>query len=816
MKRWIRWLLIAAGAGIALVAVVLGLAWAFMPKEWISQEAQRQAERMTGAEVRWASLEPGFDGLSLGVRLKGFVYRAPAQGDPLVDARVQEIFVRFKLLPLLFKRVEIAAARVRGAGIATWDRGPRPEPAAGGPAGAEGGMALTLPRLDLDGVDIRTRDLHGGGMDLRRLKGYTEISGTLDRPRAVRVVLEAESLFWKGSARDPLLPLPAPLDVDVALEAGDANGRLAVKRGDIGLGPFRSTLSGSITMAPAPAPMTLDLVVKGEPQAIRSTDEALRAFAAASPATWSTTAAWEIRIGGTAAAMTQAGSVTLKPVSVASGENKFTLDEIRANWTTDATKSYTARGQGGGSGLKMSFDAKGSMEPGGASSGTFELDAPATRLNGLAPNTPTWTSGAVAVRALFVTRAPAPPDVRWTVTGREMNGSAPGLQRPIEKLSFQLAGDAEQVAVRALQATVGSSTAKVEGTMKMGKPLGTGAFTARIDRFVAEEWAPPKPAKGAAPAATAAAAAPPALPFRSLTADVAIGELRQGKMTVRDITMPVRYDDGTLQVSPIQGAIGTGSVGGALTVRDLVNKPSYALKLGIVKAPAHEVAGGLIPFDLGISGLLNGDVELTGPGLPGPEVSDSLRGSLSGTVEQGKIADTESLRKIRTALGIGDGAETAFRTISHVLRIERGRLLLDKVRGDLGADKFELTGALGLDKALDLRLLLRLAPERVKGGGTLAQLANYARDSEGRIPVELSIGGTTQSPRVQLKSGKLLDIAGQGLKESLAKSLTKKLAPPAGAQDSLGGRADSTRADSAAAEDPLKKGRDALRRLIGK
>ena len=104
----------------------------------------------------------------------------------------------------------------------------------------------------------------------------------------------------------------------------------------------------------------------------------------------------------------------------------------------------------------------------------------------------------------------------------------------------------------------------------------------------------------------------------------------------------------------------------------------------------------------------------------------------------------------------------------------------------------------------------------MKGSGTLAQLANYARDSEGRIPVELSIGGTTQAPKVQLKSGKLLDVAGQGLKESLAKSLTKKLAPPGGASDTLGGRADSTRADSAAAEDPLKKGRDALRRLIGK
>jgi hypothetical protein len=72
---------------------------------------------------------------------------------------------------------------------------------------------------------------------------------------------------------------------------------------------------------------------------------------------------------------------------------------------------------------------------------------------------------------------------------------------------------------------------------------------------------------------------------------------------------------------------------------------------------------------------------------------------------------------------------------------------------------------------------------------------------------------------VQLKSGKLLDIAGQGLKEALTKSLTTKLESSTrrAASDSLNAPADSTgaRADSAA-EGPLRKGREALRKLIGK
>jgi hypothetical protein len=186
-------------------------------------------------------------------------------------------------------------------------------------------------------------------------------------------------------------------------------------------------------------------------------------------------------------------------------------------------------------------------------------------------------------------------------------------------------------------------------------------------------------------------------------------------------------------------------------------------------------------------------------------------------VEDGRIAENEAIQRIRKALGVGSEADAAFKTISHVLRIEGGRLLLDKVRGDLGADKFEMSGALGLDKSLDVKLLLRLAPERVKGSGTLAELARYARDADGRLPLELSIGGTTDKPKVQLKSGKLLDVAGQGLKESLTKSLTSKLegATRRGAADTLG-TADSAAASSDSVADPVRQGRDALRKLLGK
>lgn len=824
MARLVRIGLIALAALAALGALVIGIAWAFLPREWVSKEAQRQAAAVSGAGIRWKRLEPRIEWLAIGVRIEELAVRVPREGDPRLDLKAKEVFVRFKILPLLSRRVEIAAARVKDAGIATWDRGPLP-PAAKAPAGGSGagGLALVLPKLELDGIDVRTRDLYGGGIDLRRIHGVAEIGGTLQAPRSVRVEATVESLFWKGSSRDPLLALPSPLKADIAMKGtGGAAPRLDVTRGVVLLGPLKSELRGSIALPTAgtPAgPMRLNLTLAGAPQEIRSSDPAFHALAAASPATWSTKASWEIKIAGTPEAPVQTGKVSLKPILVESGPNKFSLDEAGADWSVTPDRRFSAQAQGGGSGLSLRLDAKGSTEPGGESNGTFQLDAPAARLNGLAPNTPTWTSGMLGVRAVFVSRGPAPPAVKWTVTGRDLSGTAPGVQPPIRRLQFQLAGDAERIDVRSLEATIGSTTAAVTGAVTMGKPLGTGVFTARLDRFIAEEWAPPVPAKGTAARAAPAPASPAAaLPFRLLTADVTIGELRQGTMTVRDLTMPVRFQDGTLTVEPIRGAIGSGTIAGGLTVRDLAAKPSYALRLDVRKAPVEEFARGLIPFKLGLTGALSGNVDLSGPGLPGAEVSNSLRGNLTGTVEQGRIAETETVRKIRGALGLDADADMAFKTISHVLRIEGGKLLLDKVRGDLGPDKFELSGALGIDKSLNLGLLLRLAPERVKGSSALARLARYARDADGRLPLELSIGGTTEAPRVQLKAGKFLDIAGRGLKENLAQSLSKslseKLAAPkkGGATDSTGAVVDS----GAALEDPLQKSRDALRRLLGK
>lgn len=831
MPRLLRIALSVLGIAVAALVLLVAAAWFLMPKDWIDQEARRLAGKVEGATVRWDRLDPGLKWLALGVRIQGLYVRMPAEGmgEPQVEAQVRDIFVSFELLPLLSRRVEISAASVSGAGIAFTQRPAPPEsiriavpPSKTSPAA----MALLLPRLDLDGIDIRTRDLMGGGIDIRSLSGRAELVGTVDHPQAARLTARAESLFWKPSAHDKSLLLPSPLKLDAAAKADESGQKLVVGRGSVDLGPLESTLSGEIRLSPAAAASAgggaaasgpeLALELKGAPQAIRSTDPAFRTLASAWPVSWSTTASWLVRITGPASAPVQTGSVTLKPISVTSGANTFSLAQAVAVWTTKADQTFTSHVEAADQGLEISLTAGGSMAPGGATSGSVNVRALASRLNGLIPQGPTFREGTLACRAVFTSQPPALPSVGWTATGEGVAGDVPGLMKPIRAMTFDVRGDEHVVSVRSFVATVGSTTASLTGTVLPGKPLGTGAFRASLDKLVAEEWAPPPAPKGKTPAASSAPpAAPPPIPLRAFDGIITIGELHSGKTTVHDVVVPVKYADGTLTASPITGRIGTGTIGGDLTLRDLLSKPSYALSMNVKRAPVQDLAGGLIPFNVPLTGFASGMVDLTGPGMPGQEVGDSLRGSLTGTLEDGKIMETPTIVGLRNALGLAlpgsNVGDLVFKTITHSLRIERGRLLLDKMKGDLGKDLFELGGSMGLDQSLNLDLLLRLAPERIKGSTALGEFARYARDKDGRLPINVKVTGTTLAPKFSIKSGKTLDTAVGNLAQEIARDVTQ-----GGRHDSTRTDSTGTRTDSTAAVDPIQKAREALKRLLGK
>ncbi len=814
----------------ALAALVFAIAWFSMPRGWIEQQAARQVAQMKGATVRWTRMTPAIQWPSIGVKLEGLTVRIPDVGPPKTELRVSEVFVRMKLIPLLLRRVEVSSARLDGAWVTLTEQ----PPLAGGPPGGPPApkFQIMAPRVDFHDMNLRTRDTLGSGTELKGLNGDVVLAGTFDAPSSIRISAKADSLFWKPSAEAANVPLPSPLVLDAALESRGDPGVLEMTRGSVDLGPLRSTMVGTVRFPKrgAGGGATVDLVINGKAQRVDSGDRAFRGFAAATPAKWDGTAAWDIHAGGAAPDIVTNGTLDLTGLSVRAQENAFLIDKVHAVWKTQADRTFIANGSGSGSGVSLTFQAKGLLAPGGATTGGLYLRAPATRLNGLLPNAPKWSAGQLEVRASFELKPPAKPTVRWTVQGTGIEGTIQGMAHPVHGLGFDVEGNDVSADIRSFRTTVGSTTMNLTGTLVRGKPLSTGTFKITMDRIIAEEWAPPAEG-GSAPTKTAAPApASLPIPIGAFTGSLEIGEARSGAMRATNISTPVRYDGRSLVAAPIKGSIGTGTFGGTLTVQSPFQKPSYTFHMDVNRAPVEQVSAGTMPFASAVTGFLSGAIDLSGEGFPSPRPNETLRGLLKGTLDDGKLKLTPAVIAIARSLGITTASELPLTQETHTMRIQGSKMLIDQARGDLGQDKAEMTGSVGLDHMLDLNVLLKLAPSRVKGSSVLAKLGQYARDSEGRLPVGLRITGLDRAPKIVINTEALMEAAtkqltgeaGKRLLDELTKKLSRRPDSLHKADSTLA--ADSTRnlgtvpgtpLDSADA-DPIKKAGDVLKQIFGK
>jgi hypothetical protein len=244
----------------------------------------------------------------------------------------------------------------------------------------------------------------------------------------------------------------------------------------------------------------------------------------------------------------------------------------------------------------------------------------------------------------------------------------------------------------------------------------------------------------------------------------------------------------------------------------------------------RELAAGILPMSLGLTGFANGDVAIAGAGFPGMAAMSSLQGALSGSIEEGRVLETPAIRGLRNALGIvseSAGADYKFKALSYAATISNGRLQLSNLGGEVEEMALAAKGSIGFDKSVDLDLLLLVASQYIKPGTVLASFSKYAKDEKGRLPVKVGMTGSLTSPKFTVKPASTLEAAGVGLAKDILGQLINKARPDttrAASRDTTS-RADSTgrapeapktpaRTDTTAAPEPLKKAQEALEKLF--
>lgn len=274
-----------------------------------------------------------------------------------------------------------------------------------------------------------------------------------------------------------------------------------------------------------------------------------------------------------------------------------------------------------------------------------------------------------------------------------------------------------------------------------------------LDTLLAARTKPAHPPKELVPASMRSEAA-----RTQATGTIRIGELNSGQLRAHDLDAQARLERGLLTLT--QATVGLYSGRATLTgttINLAEDKPVWNTRVKLeavdLQSALHEVTGS-VPA----SGLLSGEVLLSGKGNEWSELMTSLSGNGLLSVATGALTGVDlgadiaqPLATALRAVGLGGAASTVGNTGSTPLKdlsakfdVKGGWLDFHeplKVQTPFGG--LELAGRLGLDRRLALTGVAKLSKS------FLAQLGADRLVPDGTLDVPLNLVGTLDKPSIQ-------------------------------------------------------------------
>ena len=323
-----------------------------------------------------------------------------------------------------------------------------------------------------------------------------------------------------------------------------------------------------------------------------------------------------------------------------------------------------------------------------------------------------------------------------------------GLPKKVEGVNGQIQFSSDHAMVKALTARAGKSSYTLDASITrplalMAEPGKVApadvAFTFRSPYLDLAELLPVTP--GA-----------PFLPNARGGGRVAIDRLIHGKLDVAAVTADVKLAPAMLE-SPkfsLQGYGGTVTGDAKFDLSD-TRKPAYAVKAVIDSVKADALLSAWTPAKNLLAGTLNTKLDFSGAGQSPNDLKQSLTLVGLASLADGRLGPGPALEAIAQLVKVPKLKQVDFKTLELPMRIEHGRIISDPVKLNGPAGDWRLAGAMGFDGALDYAVSVTLPPDVVKSLGADAALAAGAlADPQGRVLLDLHVGGTAKSPRVAL------------------------------------------------------------------
>jgi AsmA-like protein len=190
----------------------------------------------------------------------------------------------------------------------------------------------------------------------------------------------------------------------------------------------------------------------------------------------------------------------------------------------------------------------------------------------------------------------------------------------------------------------------------------------------------------------------------------------------------------------------------------------------------------LTPAKNVLLGVLDTDIRLSGRGFTWDVINKALSGNGHVKIAEARLTTfdliPQLMQLVRNVGGLigftipGGWEHNSFRTVEGDWRLHQGKILTDRLR--LRGEGLEtlLKGYVGLDQSVDYAgtLFLPATFVALQDAPTILR-----RDDAGRISVPFTVKGTVTAPQIAFNEKALVDLAKEGLADTVRKRLGDKI-----------------------------------------
>lgn len=472
---------------------------------------------------------------------------------------------------------------------------------------------------------------------------------------------------------------------------------------------------------------------------------------------------------------------TPAPLRIRSGLVDFSPDELRIS---------TQSASFGDSPLKVLATVTDFKDPRLSADLDFNLDL--RFLSGLSQakdKTKFWGTLSGRLLANGKMKQPELLNLSGSVQARDVGYQTKAMAMPVEGLNGTAEIDNQMARIQELSFKSGKSSFTLTGTLVRFVPLlfskapgqPKPLFTFRLDApfFDYDEMYPTR--RNAAGKVIISTDTVP-LPDIEARGKAAVKRGVYSQVEFTDFTADVHYLNRLLTLDNARMTVYGGGAAGKATV-DLHDQlhPQFAIA---AKADSIEANGFLTRFSFfrdRLFGRMAFNGTFSSRGLLNDEIVRHLSANGKAQMTGARLVRWPLVTQLGAFLNLNLQEEQKIRDLASRFAVENGKVAFDAVTFATGDGDFALAGSVGLDGSLDYRLTTILSPENSQKFRLSSGLKQLFTTDDGRVVLDLNIGGTATDPafaldfsRAEKKAQEQIQQKLQEKKEEVGKSLREK------------------------------------------